>query len=394
MKRRHFMAHTALAAAAAVASGRGTAAVDGAAKRYRACIIGDSRQGGYGHSLHLVWGLRDDVEVVGLADPDEKGRESHAREAGAARTYADYREMLETEHPDLVAVGPRWTVHHREYLLACAAAGAHGILEKPLTPDLAGADEVAAAMAAGNLKWTLAFNFRASAEVARGRKLLFEEGLIGDILEVRARGKEDARAGGEDMIVLGVHLFDMMAYLLGKPRWCAATILTDGHPAARGDIREATESLGPIIGSSIHAVFGFERGIPGYFASMKAQEGNTGRYGLNVYGTKGMATIRMDSKPRVFYIADPSWAPGGKDLAWQPLPDVPETPPREPAQVAHYAPIIDDLILAIEEDRQPMVSLNDGLTATEMIQAVFEAPLHGGRVELPLKERSHPLTRW
>ena len=394
MERRRFLKQTTMAAAAVMASRFGAAVTNASGKRYRACIIGDSRQGKYGHSLHLVWGLRDDVEVVGLADPEEEGRAVHTRESGAARSYADYREMLEREQPDLVAIGPRWTVHHKEYLLACAEVGAHGILEKPLTPDLAEADEVAEAMKARNLKWSMAFNFRASAEVAHARRLLFQEGLIGDILEVRARGKEDARVGGEDMIVLGVHLFDMMAYLLGKPRWCASTILTDGRPATHDDIREATESLGPIVGNAIHAVFGFDGGVPGYFASMKAHKEDTKRYGLNVYGSKGMATIRMDSSPRVFYIQDPSWAPGDKDVEWKPLPGVPETPPREPGQVAHYAPIIDDLILAIEEDRQPSVSLEDGRQATEMIQAIIEAPLHGGRVDMPLKERIHPLSRW
>jgi len=393
MERRRFLKQTTLAAAAAMTSHFGSAATD-SRKHYRACVIGDSRQGKYGHSLHLVWGLRDDVDLVGLADPDEDGRALHARESGAPRTYADYREMLEKEQPDLVAIGPRWTIHHKEYLLACAAAGAHGILEKPLTPDLAEADEVIETMKAGNLKWSMAFNFRANAEIAHARRLFLQEGLIGDILEVRARGKEDARVGGEDLIVLGIHLFDLMVYFLGKPRWCASTILKEGRPATRDDIREATESLGPIVGDAIHAAYGFDGGVPGYFASMKAHKENTGRYGLNLYGSKGVATIRMDSKPRVFYIQDSSWAPGDKDIPWQTLPDVPETPPREPGQVAHYAPIIDDLILAVEEDRQPAVSLEDGRQATEMIQAIFEAPLHGGRVDLPLQERTHPLLRW
>lgn len=393
MERRTFLTQTA-AVAAALSMGGAGAADTAARKPYRACIIGDSLQGKYGHSLHLVWALRGDVEVVALADPDEAGREKHAREAGAPRTYADYRQMLEKERPDLVAVGPRWTAHHREYLLACAEAGAHGILEKPLTPDLAEADEVIAAMAAKNLKWAIAFNFRASPEIAHARKLLFEEGLIGDILEIRGRGKEDARSGGEDLIVLGIHLFDMMIYFLGKPRWCASRILVDGRTAARDDIRDATEALGPVVGDSLHAVFGFDRGVPGYFTSTKVKNANPGRYGMDIYGSNGIATIRIDPKPTVYYIQEPSWAPGGKDSIWKRLPDCPGAPEREPGAVAHYAPIIDDLIEAIEEDRAPKISLEDGRQATEMIQAVFEAPLHGGYVDMPLKERAHPLFRW
>ncbi len=393
MNRRFFLANTAVATAALVLE-QGHGAHGDTPKRYRACVIGDSHQGNYGHSLHLVWALRDDVEVVGLADPDEAGRTRYARESCAQHTYADYREMLEKERPDLVAIGPRWTIHHRDYLMACAEAGAHGILEKPLTPDLAAAEEVVAAMDARNLKWTMAFNFRASAEMALAKKALFEDKLIGDILEVRARGKEDKRSGGEDMIVLGVHLFDALIYFLGRPEWCFSTIMVDGRAATRDDVREATESLGPVVGDSLYAVFGFPGGVPVYFSSMKTQQDTAGRYGMDIYGSKGMATIRMDQTPRVAWLGEPSWAPAGKDVEWNRLPGYSEAPSREPAQVAHYAPIIDDLIHSIEEDRQPEVSLRDGLHATEMIQAIFEAPLHGGRVQLPLKERSHPLLRW
>lgn len=392
INRRNFLSRTGMAVAAPMVLGAGRALGEG--KKYKACVIGDSKRGGYGHRLHLMWALRDDVEVVGLADPDEAGRTRHAAEAGALRSYADYRDMLETEQPDLVSIGPRWTIHHLEYLLACAEAGAHGIIEKPVMTDLAQGDIALAAMAEKNLKWTVAFNFRASPETAHAKRLIFEEGLIGEVLEVRGRGKEDHRAGGEDLVVLGVHNFDMMRYFLGAPSWCMADITVDGHQATQADIREASEPLGPVVGDRIHAVYGFDNGVPGYFSSHRNADGDGDRWGLNIYGSQGMATIRMTPIPRIAYILEPSWAPAGQDSTWQRLPDRPNIERREPAQVGHYAPIIDDLIAAIEEDRAPMVSLQDAQNATEMIQAVFEAPLHGGRVAMPLEAREHPLERW
>ena len=393
MKRRDFLSTAAAGALTAPILMQGRAAGD-SEKRYRAAVIGDTNRGGYGHNLHLMWALRDDIEVVALADPDEAGRAERAQECDAANTYADYREMLEKEQPDLVAIGPRWTIHHKEYLLACADVGAHGIVEKPLTPDLAEADAVVAAMEAKNLKWVMAFNFRASPEIAHAKHLLFEEGLIGDILEVRSRGKEDHRVGGEDLIVLGVHNFDMMRYLLGDPAWCMSHITVDGAPATAADVREATEPLGPVVGDSVHAVYGFEGGIPGYFASMKNKDGHPGRWGLDVFGSMGMATIRMANVPQVAYIEEPTWAPAGRRSNWQRLPDRPEIEQREPARIGHYAPIIDDLIAAIEEDREPAVSLRDGLAATEMIQAAFEAHMAASPVAIPLEKRDHPLKRW
>ena len=388
MNRRTFMAGAGLSALSASYLAQ-TASASSASKPYKACVIGDTQHGGYGHSLHLVWKMRDDVDVVALADPDEKGREAHGQESGAARLYADYREMLEKEKPDFVAVGPRCTINHREYLLACAAVGAHGILEKPLTPDLAAADEIIAALDAKGLKWSIAFNFRASPEIAHAKRLIFEEGLLGEILDVRARGKEDKRAGGEDLIVLGIHQFDMLRFLLGDPEWCMAYISQNGHTATLEDVHEATEPLGPIIGDSIQATWGFPNGIRVNFASTKNNDIYPQHWGVDIQGTRGVATIRMGPTPIVRYAETRDWA--SSDVQWKPLPDRPVIEKRSPEQVAHYAPIIDDLVAAVEENRKPLVSIHDGLAATEMIQSVFESHLKGSRVSFPLANRKHPL---
>ncbi|HTK77193.1 MAG TPA: hypothetical protein VL371_18140, partial [Gemmataceae bacterium] len=54
--------------------------------------------------------------------------------------------------------------------------------------------------------------------------------------------------------------------------------------------------------------------------------------------------------------------------------------------------IAQDLIRAIEEDRQPRGSIYDGRAALEMILAVYESHRVRGPVGLPLKNREHPLT--
>ena len=54
--------------------------------------------------------------------------------------------------------------------------------------------------------------------------------------------------------------------------------------------------------------------------------------------------------------------------------------------------IVKDLIEAIEKDRQPLGSMYDGRAALEMILAVYESHRLNAPVELPLKNREHPLT--
>jgi predicted dehydrogenase len=377
--------------AAAVLAANTTAA--GESRKLRACVIGDTRQGGYGHSLHLAWAAREDVEVVALADPDEEGRGKHAAEARARKTYADYREMIETEKPDLVSIAPRWTIHHREYLLAAAACGAHGFMEKPISVDLAEADNMVRAIEEKNLRWSIAFNFRVIPVVQHAKRLIIDQGIVGDILELRGRGKEDDRAGGEDLLVLGTHIFDLMRFLVGSPLWCAANITVEGRPATRRDVHDATEPVGAVVGDRIHAAYGFANGVVGCFASSKNRDGNGGRWGLDIYGSRGVVSIRQNENANVYLLRDPSWAPGGKNLAWQPLPEAPSSEMKQPER-ERYAPIINDLIAAIQENRRPAVSLQDGRDSLEMVQAAYDAYLHGGRIEMPLKERTHPLKRW
>src|SRR5947209_20061557 len=102
-----------LAAAAGAALIRGFA-TNAAAPVLKAAIIGHTGRGDYGHSLDTSFTNFPGVEVVALADPDDAGRAKAAARAKATRQYADYHEMLAKEKPDLVAVAPRWSEHHRD----------------------------------------------------------------------------------------------------------------------------------------------------------------------------------------------------------------------------------------------------------------------------------------
>jgi predicted dehydrogenase len=271
--------------------------------------------------------------------------------------------------------------------------GAHGFIEKPLAMELAEADAMAAAVEAKRLRWAIAFNWHMVPEVRHALELV-RGGLVGQVMEMRARGKEDPRSGGEDMVVLGAHLFDLMRRFAGDPRWCQATALANGRPAGREDIREATEPLGPIIGDSIQAVFGFDNGITGSFSSIKNSGEKGGRWGIDIYGTAGVLRIRMEGKaflPLIRVLRGPAWmADPEKGTVWEPLPDAPTTTYTHPS-ADRYAPITTDLLAAIREDRAPAASLQDGRASLEMVSAVFASHISGRRVSLPLEDRKHPL---
>src|SRR5262245_1036161 len=106
-------------------------------KKYRIAVIGRTGRGNYGHGLDVVWKEIDNVEIVAVADPDEKGRAAAVKRLGAKNAYADFRTMLEKEKPNIVSVADRHLDMHRDMVVACAQAGASVFLEKPMARTLA-----------------------------------------------------------------------------------------------------------------------------------------------------------------------------------------------------------------------------------------------------------------
>lgn len=363
-------------------------------KTYRVAVIGRTGKGNYGHDLDLVWKRIDNVEVVAVADENDKGRADAVAKLGAKNAYADFRVMLEKEKPHVVSVADRFLDSHRDMVVACAQAGASIFLEKPMARTLEEADEMIRACETHHVKAAIAHQTRYSPRVQVVKELL-AEGRLGDILELRGRGKEDARGGGQDLMVLGTHVFDLMRHLAGDARWCHSRILVAGKPATKDNVTQGGEGMGPILGDSLHATYGFDRGALGSFGSHRVGAPGGGKFGLHVYGTKGVVTLTTGSLPDAFLLEDPTWTPGKSKAAWKEITSAgvgqPE-PLTDKSLLAGNVWIAKDLLEAIEKDRQPLGSLYDGRAALEMILAVYESHRVGGVVELPLKNRKHPLT--
>jgi len=256
------------------------------------------------------------------------------------------------------------------------------------------ADEMIAALEKRNLKLAIAHQTRYSPALAHAQKMI-AEGVLGDILELRGRGKEDRRGGGEDLMVLGTHVMDLMRVLGGNPQWCFAQVKAEGHPVTKGDVREGTEGIGPLAGDEIHAMYRFDAVTTGYFSTHRARHGASVRYGLQVYGSKGILTMTMGAVPEIWCVEDPSWQPGRSKAQWKRISSDGVGKPEllsDPNHAFGNHLIALDLIRAIETDTQPKGSMYDGRAALEMILAVYESHRLNAPVRLPLENRRHPLS--
>ena len=362
-------------------------------EKFRVAVIGRTDKGNYGHGLDRVWLEIDEAEVVAVADADAGGRKRAAERLRVRAAYADYREMLRKERPRIVSVAPRWLDAHHDMVLACAEHGASVFLEKPMCRTLAEADAMVDACERSHVKLAIAHQTRYSPKIQVVRDII-AQGRLGKVLELRGRGKEDRRGGGEDLWVLGTHVFDLMRLVGGDARWCHARVMQGGRPVTRVDVKEGNEGIGPLAGDSIEAMYGLSSGVTAYFSSQRDCAARPTRFGLTIHGSKGLLEMHTGYLPAVKLLEDPSWSPGRTDSRWV---DVSSSGVGKPEQLKDTGlhggnlRIARDLILSIREDRQPLGSIYDARAATEMIVAVFESHRRRGPVKFPLENRENPL---
>lgn len=381
MKRRDFLTASALALSAALLRAQVSE------RPLTVGVIGHTGQGNYGHGEDTVWLQIPATRIVAVADADPKGLALEAKKLGGVKAYADYKVMLDEVKPDIAAICPRHIHEHHEMILAAVAAGVKGIyIEKPFVRTLAEADEVVKLCAEKGVRLAIAHRNRYHPVIPLIKKLV-DAGEIGELKEVRVRGKQDQRGGGLDLWVLGGHGFNLATIFTGPATSCQASILVEGRPATKADVRLGDEGVGPIVGDEAHARYETKSGIPLYFDSKKGTWTKGRPFGARLIGTKGVISLQIDEEPVAILERDGKKTPITSAGIGQPEPikDI------RLINGGHHG-AIRDLLAAIAEKREPLCGPKDGLETVELTLAVFASFAAGGaKVTLPLADRAHPL---
>jgi predicted dehydrogenase len=350
-------------------------------------VIGHTGQGNYGHGEDTVWLKIPQTKIVAVADADPKGLADAAQRLGGVKAYADYKVMLAETKPDIAAICARHIHEHRDMIVAAVGAGVKGIyIEKPFVRTLAEADETVKLCAEKGVRLAIAHRNRYH-PVIDVVKQLVASGEIGELKEVRVRGKQDHRGGGLDLWVLGGHGFNLATLFTGAAISCEATILVEGRPATKADIRPGDEGVGLIVGDEIHARYETRSGIPLYFDSKKGTPAKGTPFGARLIGTKGVISLQIDEEPLAILERDgvktPITTAGiGKP---EPIKDIKQV------NGGHHG-AVRDLLAAIAEKREPLCGPEAGRETVELTLAVFASFVADGKkVALPLAGRAHPL---
>ena len=354
-------------------------------------------RGNYGHGVDTVWRRCPAPKSSPSPTPIRKDLPRPSSGLASPKGLPTTARCSTRSKPDLVAVGPRWLDQHRDMVVAAAeCGGGESTWRSPYAAPWPRPTKWSPPAKRHGVKAAVAHQTRYSPILPVVRQLI-DSGTLGRIVEIlRPRGKEDSRGGGEDLWVLGTHVMDLIHWAAGPPKWCFATVHHNGRPMRKEDARPGSEGIGPLAGDEVHAMYRLADGTTAYFDSIRNAGGDPTRFrhhGLRL--PRHRATRRRLPAPRPHFLPDSSWSPGqtgktGPNHLCRPR-QTGTVARRRPGRRQHFL-AVKDLISAIEQNRQPLSSIDDARIATEMIVAVFASHVSNSPVTIPLSNRENPLS--
>jgi len=379
---------------ASIAFGSAPVILLGKRKQIKVGIIGSTGRGNYGHGLDVAWKNISGASIVAVADDNVKGRASALKRLNCKKGYEDYRKMLELEKPDFISICPRHADQRVPMIEAACENGVKGIyVEKPFARSMAECDRIQKACESVGVKVAVAHRNRYHPALPVVRRLI-QDGVIGKVVALRGRGKEDHRGGGEDLWVLGTHVLDLINAIACDPQSCSAELRIKGRLVEKSDIKPGNEGLGPLAGDEVHARWKMKNGWISTFDSIRGHGIKLANFGLQIIGNEGVIDLRCDREPLAHFRKGSPWLPDRKTEPWVSISSggigKSETIPISQTVKNHKSALI-NLIESVEKNRSPLCGLEEGISTVRFVQSVFASHMENGKnIHFPLKSRKHP----
>lgn len=178
--------------------------------------------------IHLgAYAKNPDIEIYALCDINEERVKTMGKKYGVSRIFTDMNEMLKLKEIDAVSVCT-WNSQHAPCTITALNAGKHVLCEKPMATSAEEAREMEAAAEKNGKLLMIGFVRRFGNDCAILKDFINND-YFGDIYYTKAtylrrKGNpggwfgDKARSGGGPLIDLGVHVIDLVRYLLGNPK--------------------------------------------------------------------------------------------------------------------------------------------------------------------------------
>jgi len=212
------------------------------------------------------------IQLVAGSSRDA-GRRERFTQRTSIKTYADWRELLDKERPEIVSVAT-YSPQHAEITIACAERGVRVIYcEKPIATRVVDADRMMAVCEKAGALLVINHNRRFNVNHRRMRDEV-AKGLLGELTSASLRW------GNGRLSNVGTHLIDALCMLTGRQVEAVSATL-DTSPIA--DCR----------GSNFHdpGGWGVMRLTGGLMATVDDANHGKGPAQIILYGTKARATV-------------------------------------------------------------------------------------------------------
>lgn len=319
-----------------------------------------------------IGALGEAAELVAVASQSEQRARSLAEPYGA-RVYAGYDQLLEADLDAVSICTPSGT--HAHYAMGALQANKHVVIEKPLDVSLEAADRLIRVQRQSGQKATVISQYRWSPATQELRRLVQEQGLgrlvHGDaaLKWYRPQSYYDSAAwrgtrelDGGCLMNQGIHTLDQLLWVMGPVAAVTAYTGTLTHEGI--DVEDVAV-----------AVLRYESGALGALNfTTNAYPGLSAR--IEIHGTGGSA--RLENEELAVY-REPGALPatyGGRE---QHLTGGAS----DPMAISELHPLqYRDFLAALAEDRDPLITLEEGRRTLATVLACYESARTGREVRL------------
>lgn len=330
---------------------------------------------------HIAAALENNLEIISLCDMEEAKMDSTIKNfnlSNSTKKYVDYREMINIERPELVAICTE-SGKHGKIALDCIDAGVNLIIEKPIALSLEEANMIIKKAEEKKVKVSACHQNRFNKSVQKIREAI-EENRFGRLMHGAAhirwnRGEDYYKQApwrgtweqdGGALMNQCIHNIDLLRWMMGDE----VTEVVGMTDNLIHDYIDA-EDLGMALVKFANGSYGIIEGTTNIFPKNLEET-------LYIFGEKG--TVKAGGKS-VNLIEEWQFA----DNLDNPE-EVKEKYHEDPPNVYGFGhnPLYADVIDAIKNDRQPYVTAVDGRNALELVLAIYKSASEGKGVKLPL----------
>ena len=355
-------------------------------KTYRVAILGCRSRG---TAAAKAYHAHPRTEIVALCDLVQERLDALGDIVNVSAHFTDLDEMIRQTAPDIVAI-PTATEAHYPLAMRVLEHGVNIEVEKPLCVDLVEADAILAKAKEKNARVVVHHQRRVSPTMQAVAKVL-NEGKIGELRYIYASGK--GYYAGYGLMNIGTHVVNNMLRFGGHCRSVVTQATTGGRCITPQDVLPSPSGMGIVAGEYVTATLQFNGNVTGTLLQHRFPKIDTDAYTMELYGTEGR--LLWSELKGAWWLPIPHFVPDGTHDRWKLLtPIYPEHYDAASGANADDYGIVEEYVNALDENREHECNGEEGRHVIEVLMGIFESAARGTRVELPQKNREHPLLQW